>query len=105
MDNETLVLETTTTPALLTEPVLTEVPIETPAVEEKTYVYQPTDEQGRPIGGKQVIKYVTQEDLVSKLQEQNVLILRKLRSETRKNRLGITDESEAPADGQRFSAP
>lgn len=105
MDNETLVLETTTTPALPTEPVLTEAPIETPAVEEKTYVYQPTDEQGRPIGGKQVIKYVTQEDLVSKLQEQNVLILRKLRSETRKNRLGITDESEAPADGQRFSAP
>ena len=83
---ESNVTETPSTP---------EVIVEVPVVEERTHIYQPTDEQGRPIGGKQVIKYTTQDELVNKLQEQNVLIfLRKLREETRKNRLGISDDAQ-----------
>lgn len=71
-------------------------------VEVKEYRYQPTDDSGRPIGGVQVLKYTTQEELVEKLQEQNVLILRRLRQETRKNRLGIVEEGEVPAEAPRF---
>lgn len=106
-NNESLVLDTTITPVLPNEVTLLDTPTETLVQTEieNVYTYQPTDEQGRPIGGKQVIKYKNNDELVSKLQEQNVLILRKLRSETRKNRLGITDESETPTDGQKFSAP
>ena len=37
---------------------------------EQRYEYQPVDETGRPIGGKQVIKYTTNEELVTKLQIQ-----------------------------------
>ncbi len=42
--------------------------VNTPVVEEpKRYEYQPTDEDGRPVGGKQVILYITQEELVEKI--------------------------------------
>lgn len=80
--------------------VLPDAPEPQPVVEipEQRYEYQPTDASGRPIGGKQVIKYRTQEELVNQLQEQNVLILRKLREETRKNRLGITDDEPAATE-------
>lgn len=40
--------------------------VETP-VAEQIYEYQATDEQGRPLGGKQVIKYKTQQELIDKL--------------------------------------
>lgn len=70
-----------------------------------SYEFQPTDENGRPIGGKQVLKYHTHEELVTKLQEQNVLILRKLRQETRKNRLGVMDDETLPDDTPRFRTP
>jgi hypothetical protein len=72
---------------------------------EQTLIYQPTDSEGRPIGGKQVIKYTTQEELVSKLQEQNVLLIRKLREQTKKVRLGIEEKEELPDDAVRFSGP
>lgn len=71
-------------------------------LEEKEYKFQPTDEDGRPIGGAQVIKYTTPEELAEKLREQNVLLIRKLRQETKKNRLGIQDADELSEDTQRF---
>ena len=76
-----------------------------PELEEKRYTYQPTDEDGRPIGNQQVIKYKTEEELRNKFQEQNVLLIRKLRQETRKNRLGIVDQDELPENVRKFSGP
>lgn len=72
---------------------------------ELIHEYQPTDEMGRPIGGKQVLKYRTTEELISKIQEQNILLTRKLREVTRKNRLGITDKESIPDEAQRFKNP
>lgn len=77
-------------------------PEPSPEPEVREHRYQPTDDSGRPIGGVQVIKYTTQEELVDKLQEQNVLILRRLRQETRKNRLAIVEEGEVPSEAPRF---
>ena len=74
--------------------------IQEPEVRE--YKYQPTDEEGRPIGGAQVIKYTTNEELAEKLREQNVLLIRKLRQETKKNRLGIVESEEISDDTVRF---
>lgn len=90
-----------------------ETPVETvtvapePAVEatelpEQTYIFQPTDDQGRPLGGKQVIKYRRPEELPQKLMEQNVILIRKLRQETKKNRLGISEQEQIPAEAPRF---
>lgn len=83
-----------------------EVPIEVTAeIEpEKIYMYQPVDTEGRNMGGAQVLKYRTHEELVGKLQEQNTLLIRKLRAETRKNRLGILDNDVIPEDAPRFSS-
>lgn len=92
-----------------TIPVVDETPV-VPVVEaplapvEQRYEYQPIDEQGRPIGGRQVIKYLTSDELVNKLSEQNTLLVRKLRAETRKNRLGIADQETIAEDAPRFSA-
>lgn len=77
-------------------------PVEVPVVEQKRYEYQPTDEQGRPMGGRQVILYATSEELAAKLTEQNTLLLRKLRAETRKNRLGIVENETIPDDAARY---
>jgi hypothetical protein len=73
--------ETTGTPEL--------APVSAPA---HRHEYQPTDEHGRALGGKQVILYTTPDELATKLTEQNVLLIRKLREEGRKRRLGIDDE-------------
>lgn len=95
------------------QPVVEAVePVEAPVVEtpvapvpEFRHEYQPTDELGRPLGGRQVIVYKTPEELATKLTEQNVLLVRKLREVTKKQRLGITDNTEAPADVERFERP
>ena len=70
---------------------------------EQVYIYQPTDENDMPIGGKQVIKYTTNEELTQKLVEQNTLLIRKLRKETRNNRLGIQEKENLPDDVQKFT--
>ena len=85
----------------MAEETVVEAVVEQPV--EKKYIYQPTDENNRPIGGKQVIKYFTHEELAQKLQEQNVLLIRKLRKETRNNRLGILENETIPDDAQRFA--
>lgn len=90
---------------LVEEPVaegIIETPPEPP---EQHYTYQPTDEAGRNIGGKQVIKYRTQDELISKITDQNTLLIRKLRAESRKNRLGISDAEEIAPEAPRFTAP
>lgn len=83
------------------EPTVEPTP-EIPVAPELRYEYQPTDEQGRPMGNKQVIKYTTSDELASKLVEQNTLLIRKLRSETRKNRLGISDDTDLGDEAPRF---
>lgn len=97
MNNETEII-----PVVDETPV---VPVEEvpPAPVEQRYEYQPTDEQGRPIGGRQVIKYFTSDELANKLAEQNTLLVRKLREETRKNRLGIMEPEMIAEDAPRFS--
>lgn len=92
VDNETPVEET------LEVEVVPELP-------ELIHEYQPTDDVGRPIGGKQVLKYRTTDELISKIQEQNVLLTRKLREVTRKNRLGIVEKDTIAEDVQRFQSP
>ena len=72
---------------------------------EQTYTYQPTDAENRPIGGKQVIKYTTQEELVSKIQEQNILLIRKLREQTKKVRLGIEEREDLGENLEHFDGP
>src|ERR1035441_9160628 len=89
------------------EPIVPEpvVPVE-PIVElEKEYRFQPKDEQGRKLGGEQVIKYKTNEELADKLAEQNTFLVRKLREQTRKNRLGISDTENIPEGATKFELP
>src|SRR6266566_5274352 len=78
----------------------------TPAVAaelpEQRYEYQPTDAEGRPLGGKQVLKYRTQDELLQKFEEQNVLLQRRLREVTRNQRLGITEEAPFPDGIERL---
>lgn len=92
---------------VIPETVIEEIPAApvATALPELRYTYQPKDDAGRPMGGAQVLKYTTQEELIEKMQEQNTLLMRKLRSETRKNRLGISDEEVIPAESQRFQSP
>ena len=90
------------------ETPIVEVPVtveSAPVVETKSYEYQPTDDAGRPLGGKQVLKYTTSEELIEKMQEQNVLLLRRLRAETKKNRLGISDTDEISSESPRYQTP
>lgn len=82
--------------------------IETPAIVapvELTFEYQPTDENGLPIGGKQVIKYTDPAELPYKMAEQTTLLIRKLRETTRKLRLGIVENDTIDDTAQRQSKP
>jgi hypothetical protein len=80
--------------------VAIEVPVP-PVPEEKRYTYQPTDEQGRALGGPQVIVYTTEQELVEKMTKNSIELIRKLRTVTRDARLGKTVE-ELPADLDRL---
>lgn len=80
---------------------VTEVPAAT-APTQKEYRYQPTDEHGRKLGGEQVIRYSTDQELAEKLRDQNVLLVRKLREVTRKNFLNIPEEQTTLA---KFEGP
>jgi hypothetical protein len=78
-------------------------PAAEPVIPESRYEYQPTDEQGRPLGGKQVIKYTTQEDFAEKFAAQNTLLIRQLRKVNREHRLGIAPEETVPDASERFN--
>jgi hypothetical protein len=78
------------------------IPVELP---EQRYEFQPVDDEGRPIGGRQVIKYRTNDELRDQLVNQNTLLIRKLRKETRNNRLGISAKDEIPEDAPKYTGP
>src|ERR1035437_2355494 len=71
-------------PTVAPEPIVAPEPV----LEEKRYTYQPTDDQGRTLGGPQVIVYTTEQELVEKMTKNSIELIRKLRSVTRENRLG-----------------
>jgi hypothetical protein len=54
---------------------MAEAAVVAPAAEQ-IYEYQATDEQGRPLGGKQVIKYKTQQELIDKLAQNHTEAMR-----------------------------
>lgn len=72
-----------------------------PELPEQRYEYQPLDEQGRPLGGKQVIIYKTGQELADKLRDQNVQLVRKMRELNRKIRLGVNEELRPPDVAER----
>ena len=82
-------------PAL--EPVLPVQP-----VTEQRYEWQPTDANGKPLGGKQVITYKNQDELIQKFTEQNNLILRQMRKLSNDVKLGLTPDVEVPATAKRL---
>jgi hypothetical protein len=67
--------------------------VEAPAAEQ-VYEYQATDEQGRPLGGKQVIKYKTQQELVDKLAQNHTEAMRLNRKLKQDQVLGTKPEFE-----------
>jgi hypothetical protein len=69
---------------------------------ESIYEYQPLDEHNRPMGGKQVIKYRTPDELTQKLVEQNTSILRQLRKVSRENLRNTPAETVSP-DAARYT--
>jgi hypothetical protein len=77
-------------PPVAVEPVV--VPVVPPVSEEKRYEYQPTDEQGRPMGGIQVVVYRTPDELAEKLANNSTLLLRQLRKERREKALGHSED-------------
>ena len=95
-----------TMPAVPVEPVEVAVePVAPPAPpvrEEKRYSYQPTDEQGRALGGPQVIVYTTEQELVEKMTKNSIELIRKLRSVTRDNRLGKFATEDLPEDSEKL---
>ncbi len=80
-------------PEVVPAPIVAELP-------ELRHEWQPTDENGKPIGGLQVIIYRTEQEKFEKMQEKSVLLLRQLRKERREKALGV---AETPADdAERF---
>jgi hypothetical protein len=96
-----LPVETPETPAPALAPEAPVTPAELP---EQIYSWQPTDEHDRPMGGKQVIKYRTQEEFQKKMTEINVNLQRELRKVSRKQRLGIVDAVTLPTDVEKAPA-
>lgn len=104
-EEQTEIQDETAEPVADPTPEVLDAPEAPEALVDLRYEYQPTDEQNRPIGAKQVILYKTPEELATKLTEQNTLLIRKLRSETRKNRLGIVDEETISDEVPRYQEP
>lgn len=82
-------------------PVAPPAPVEVP---EQRYEWQPRDEQGRPIGGKQVYVYRNATPLPKEILEQvtkgHEMAIRQLRKVNREKVLGI--ESPVPNDAEKF---
>ena len=77
--------------------VLAPAPVIVPVVElpEKVHEYQPTDKDGRPIGGLQRFKYRTSEELIDKLTQSNMHGRRKWQELSEEK---ILNSVEVPAD-------
>ena len=77
------------------------VPAPAPVVEEeKRYEWQPTDENDRPIGGRQVILYRTEQEKFDKVINANNLLIRQLRKVNREKAVGGAEE--IPSDAEKF---
>lgn len=66
----------------------------------KLYRYQPKDKEGRPLGGAQVIKYKTEQELADKMAEQNSELIRMNRE--LKWQSDKPTEGDVPADAERL---
>ena len=75
---------------------------------EEIYEYQPTDDNGQPIGGIQRIKYTGKDDLIAKLAKNHSESIKGMRKLARNARLGISDEQsvaeEIPETAPKYSA-
>jgi hypothetical protein len=80
-------------------PVVPPVP-PAPVLEEKRYEYFLKDDQGRPMGGKQVIVYRTDDEFRDKLIKNQENAVRQLRKVTREKELG--PEAEEADDAEKF---
>ena len=83
-------------------PVVSAVPVE------EIYEYQPTDDNGLPIGGIQRIKYTGKDDLIAKLAKNHSESIKGMRKLSRNVRLGISDEQpvadEIPETAPKYTA-
>ena len=84
-----------------------EVPATVAPVEE-IYEYQPTDDNGLPIGGIQRIKYTGKDDLIAKLAKNHSESIKGMRKLSRNVSLGISDEQpvadEIPETAPKYTA-
>jgi hypothetical protein len=76
------------------DPVVAPTPAVVAPLPELRYEYQPKDADGRKLGGMQVIKYRTPEELADKLRDQNIELVRKLREVTKQNVIGGQTETQ-----------
>ena len=100
-----------TTVAVLEPPVEAAAPapvVIVPAVElpEKIHEYQPTDKDGKPIGGLQRFKYRTSEELIAKLTQSNMHGRRKWQELSEEKILnGVEIPADATVAGQLAMRP
>jgi hypothetical protein len=83
-------------------PVVTEQPV--PVVEapkEFVFNYQPKDEDGKPLGGLQVIKAASPEEALEKMAAQNSELVKLNRKLNRDIRLGNIIQDQIPQDAPR----
>src|SRR5208283_3976088 len=88
-----------TAPAPETAPVADPAPV-VDEVPEQRYEWQPTDENDRPIGGRQVILYRTEQEKFDKIVHANNLLIRQLRKVNREKAVGSPEE--IPTDAEKF---
>ena len=89
-------------PVVVETPVAPVAPVPPPVVTEQRAEWQPTDANGKSMGGKQVITYKNQEELIQKFTEQNNLILRQMRKLSNDVKLGLTPDVEVPESAKRL---
>ena len=89
--------EVPATVAPVAVPAVAVPPVEAP---KQRYEWQPTDENDRPIGGRQVILYTTEQEKFDKVIEANNLLIRQLRKVNREKAVGSPEE--IPTDAEKF---
>jgi hypothetical protein len=107
MVNENLETPVVETPVV--EAPVVEAPVAPVELPEWSYSYQVTDDHDRPIGGTQVVKYraATQlpDEICATFVKPHREVTKALREVTKKQRLGIVEQDEIPAEAVRFDAP
>src|SRR5258708_29617059 len=77
------------------QPVAEVIP---PAADKKKYSFQPKDEEGRPLGGIQVIEYESDQELADKLAKNYEEAQRHIRKLRRDMKLGNYEQESIPED-------